>query len=59
MSGTTIWFWWYLTILAAPLLLLGLLAKDPIVSRWGRSDSAQRLKQPKEWPGRCASRTGS
>jgi len=58
MNGTTIWFWWYLTILALPLLLLGLMAKDPIVNRWRNPESVRSPRQSKEWPGHCA-RSGS
>jgi|RhiMetdeSRZDD1v2_1073273.scaffolds.fasta_scaffold34710_5 hypothetical protein len=34
MNHVTIWVWWYLTFLAIPVLVLGLLAKDPIMNVW-------------------------
>ena len=52
MNGTTMWFWWSLTLLTMPLLLLGLLARDPIMNCWRKEAGTRSPTQPREWQGR-------
>ena len=46
MNDATIWLWWYLTFLAIPLLMLGLLAKDPIMNLWRKTPNTRSRREP-------------